>query len=61
MSKEPVMTLAVAFIAAACGLLAAFGVDVTPEQAGALGAFAVAALTLGAWVRSMVTPTKKEK
>lgn len=60
MKNEPVMTLVVALIAAGGGLLAAFGVDVTGEQIGAISAFAVAAIGLGVWVRSKVTPTGKQ-
>jgi uncharacterized membrane protein len=59
MKNEPVMTLIVALIVAAGGLLAAFGVNVTDEQIAALSAFAVAALGLGVWVRSKVAPTTK--
>lgn len=59
MKKEPVMTLVVALIAAAGGLLAAFGVNVTDAQVAALSTFAVAALGLGVWVRSKVRPTAK--
>jgi adenine-specific DNA glycosylase len=59
MSQEPVMTLIVSLIAASGALLAAFGVEVTPEQIAALSTFAVAAIGLGLWVRSRVTPTCK--
>ena len=59
MTKEPVVTLVVALIAAAGALLAAFGVNVSDAQIAAISAFVVAALTLAFWVRSQVTPTKK--
>lgn len=59
MRQEPVVTLVVALIAAAGGLLAAFGVDVTGEQIAALSTFAVAAIGLAVFVRSRVTPTPK--
>lgn len=58
MKQEPVVTLVVALIAAAGGLLAAFGVDVTGEQIAALSTFAVAAIGLAVFVRSRVTPSK---
>ncbi len=61
MSNEPVIALVVALIVAAGGLLVAFGVQVTDAQIGAISAFVVAALTLGFYVRSKVTPTKKEQ
>lgn len=59
MTQEPVVTLVVALIAAAAALLAAFGVDITPEQIAALSAFAAAAIGLAFYVRSKVTPTWK--
>lgn len=61
MQKEPVITLVVALIVAAGGLLAAFGVEVTQTQIAAVSAFVVAALTLAFFVRSKVTPTSKEQ
>jgi hypothetical protein len=62
MTKEPVMSLVLGLIAAAGVMLTAFGVNVTPAQTAAIGGFAVAALALGLYVRSRVTPdTKKRK
>lgn len=59
MTREPVVSLVVGLIVAACALLVAFGVPVTPEQVTALGGFAVAAIGLAVWVRSKVRPTAK--
>lgn len=56
-SSEPVMTLVLGLITAAIGLLVAFGVHITTEQGAAIGGFVAAALALGAYVRSRVTPT----
>ena len=53
---EPVMTLVLALIGSVVGLLVAFGVQITEAQAFALGNFAQAAIGLGLWVRSQVTP-----
>jgi len=61
MPGEPVVTLVVALIAAAGGLLAAFGVDLSAAQIEALTGFAVAALGLAFYVRARVTPTRKRK
>lgn len=60
MSNEPVVSLVVGLIAATGALLAAFGVDLTAEQTAALSGFAVAALGLAVYVRSRVTPTRKQ-
>lgn len=60
MGTEPVVSMVVALIVAGGALLVAFGVHVTDEQIAAILTFAVAALALAFWVRSKVTPTKKE-
>ncbi len=59
MSTEPVVSLILGLIAAGIALLVAFGVDLTTEQIAAITAFATAALGLGVYVRSKVTPTAK--
>lgn len=59
MSNEPVMSLVIGLVTAACALLIAFGVPLTTEQTAAIVAFAGAAIGLGVWVRSKVTPTKE--
>lgn len=60
MSNEPVVSLVVGLIVAGAALLVAFGVPVTGEQVTALSGFAAAALGVAFYVRSKVTPTKKE-
>lgn len=61
MKNEPVITMVVALIVAAGGVLTAFGVNVTQGQIVALSGLAVASLTLAFFVRSKVTPTAKTK
>ena len=61
MKQEPVVTLVLGLIAAGVALLVAFGVDITPGQAGAIAGFAAAALGLGLYVRSKVTPTGRKR
>jgi hypothetical protein len=58
MKSEPVVTLVLGLVAAGVALLVAFGVDITQAQGAAIGGFVVAALALGVFVRSKVTPTK---
>lgn len=58
-SNEPVVGLVLGLVAAGVALLVAFGVDITPEQGAAIAGFVAAALGLGLYVRSKVTPTKK--
>lgn len=58
-SREPVMTLAVSLIAASAAVIVAFGVHLTDEQILALSNLAQAALSLGFYVRSKVTPNPK--
>ena len=53
---NPVMSAIVGLLVAGGGLLAAFGVNLTPAQIAALAEFAQAALALGLLVRSQVTP-----
>lgn len=57
-SREPVMTLSIGLIAAGAAVLVAFGISLTDEQILALCNLAQAALSLGLYVRSKVTPTK---
>lgn len=57
MSKEPVVTLVLGLVGAAVALLVAFGVSITEAQCAAIGAFVVAAVGLGLYVRSKVTPS----
>lgn len=57
-ANEPVMTLVISLVGALLALLAAFGVDLSPEQIGAIGGFVVAALGFGLYVRSKVKPTR---
>jgi hypothetical protein len=59
MNNEPVVSLVVGLITAGAAVLVAFGVHVTPEQIAALCGFAAAALGVGFYVRSKVTPTRK--
>jgi uncharacterized protein (DUF697 family) len=59
MSNEPVIALVLGLIAAGIALLVAFGINITEAQAGAITAFAAAALALGFYVRAKVTPTVK--
>lgn len=56
--SEPVVTAVLALVTAGLGLLAAFGVTLTPEQAGAVIGFVAAAFGVALLVRSRVTPTK---
>ena len=56
LANEPVMTAVLALLAAAGGLLAAFGVHLTTAQIAAVGEFAQAAVALGLMIRSQVTP-----
>lgn len=56
-SREPVVTAALAFVGALIALLAAFGVDLTADQQSAIGAFCAAVLALAVVVRSKVTPS----
>jgi hypothetical protein len=60
MSKEPVMTLVLSLVAAGVAVLVAFGVDVTQAQAAAVGGFAAAAVGLGLFVRSRVSPVERK-
>lgn len=60
MSNEPVIALVLGLVSAAVGLLVAFGVHITEVQGGAIAGFVAAALGLGVYVRSKVTPTKGE-
>lgn len=55
-AHEPVLTAIAALLAAAGGLLAAFGVHLTAEQTAAVGAFAAAAVGVAFIVRAHVTP-----
>lgn len=57
-AKEPVMTLVLGLVAAGVALLVAFGVGISPEQGAAIAAFVAAALGLGLYVRSKVSPVK---
>lgn len=59
MPGEPVVSMVVGLIAAACTLLVVFGVHLSQAQIEALSGFAVAALGLAFYVRSRVTPTRK--
>lgn len=59
MKNEPVMTLIVALIIAGAALLVSFGVKLSDVQVLALVNFAQAAIALGVYVRSRVTPTAK--
>jgi uncharacterized membrane protein len=59
--NEPVVTAALAVIAALIVLLVAFGVHLTQEQQAAIGGLAAAILALAGLVRSAVTPTAKVK
>ena len=61
MPGEPVVSLVVGLIAAACTLLVAFGVHLSQEQIEALSGFAVAALGVAFYVRSKVTPVRKAR
>jgi hypothetical protein len=60
MKNEPVLTAVIALVAATVGLLVAFGVHVTPEQRSAIEAWVVAAVSVGVYVRSKVTPAAKK-
>lgn len=58
---EPVLTTITTFVAAAIGLLVAFGVALTGAQIAAIGAFVVALYGVGVLVRKYVwTPKSVE-
>lgn len=57
--SEPVATGYGVLVAAVIAVLAAFHVHLTAEQRDALIGLGVAATPLIAWIRSVVTPTKK--
>lgn len=55
-SREPVVTAALAFVGALMALLVAFDVDLTATQQSAISGFCAAAIALAVVVRSKVTP-----
>ena len=57
-SDEPVVSAFAAVVVALLVLLAAFGVDLTEEQQGAILGFVFAVLGLAILVRNRVTPNK---
>lgn len=58
-AREPLLTAITALLVATIALLIAFGVDISTEQATAIGAFVVALYGVAAYVRSKVTPDAK--
>lgn len=58
MTGEPVLTAITGLVAAAIGLLVAFGVAFTAAQTGAVVGFVVAVYAVAVLVRSKVTPVK---
>lgn len=56
MRTEPVLTILTGLVTATLALLAAFGLDFTAEQSGAIGAFVVALYGAAMWIRSKVRP-----
>lgn len=59
--NEPVISMVLGLVAAAVALLIAFGVHITEVQAGAISGFVAAALAVGFYVRSRVSPTAREE
>jgi hypothetical protein len=59
--NEPVLTGVTALLAAAAGLLVAFGVHLTDVQIAALVEFVQAAYAVALLVRRAVTPTAKQR
>lgn len=60
MRNEPLLTAITALVLATIALLVAFGVHVSEEQRTAIGGFVVALYGVAVYVRSKVTPTRKE-
>lgn len=56
MSGEPVLTVITAFVAATIGVLAAFGLDFTAAQVGAITGWVAAAYGGALLIRSRVRP-----
>lgn len=54
--REPVMSGAVAVVAATIALLVAFKVHITPDQREAIEGWCLAILSLGLGIRSKVSP-----
>lgn len=61
MKNEPVLTTLTGFVVATIGLLAAFGLDFTTEQTGAIVAFVAALYAVGMLIRSKVTPVGRRR